>query len=148
MNPNSCDLKVTLLVKQIPSLREKKWCHKNPPTTLDDDSSSSDEDKTKHLLRQALKRQRRRSCSVSVTILNCSTSGEDSSSSSGGETIYSAQGYETAAIRDEGDSSDEEDSDESRSDTNVASSPVRRQEDDYDYGEENVYRVTNFWKGM
>ena len=63
------------------------------------------------------------------------------------ETIYSAQGYETAAIRDEADSTDE-DSDESRSDSNVASSPLRRQEDDNDYGEENVYRVINYWNEM
>jgi hypothetical protein len=116
----------------------------SPQITLDAESSSADEDEAKHLLRQALKRQRRRSCNVSVTILDCSTSGADSSSSSE-ETIYSAQGYETAAMRDEADSS-EDDSDESRSDSNVASSPLRREQDDYDYGEENVYRVINLWK--
>jgi len=110
------------------------------PNTLDAESSSGDGEEKKLL--HALKRRRRRSCNrVSITILNCSTSGEDSSSSSD-ETIYSVQGYETAAIRDETDSTD---SDESRKDSNAASSPFRREEDDH---EENVYRVISFRKEM
>ena len=87
------------------------------------------------------KRQRRRSCSVSVTILHGYSTSEESS---GGETIYSAQGYETAAVGDVFSDSDESELESGLSQRDGASSPIQ-QEDDDEYCEANVYRVIQFF---
>ena len=78
---------------------------------------------------------------MSVTILHGYSTSEESS---GGETIYSAQGYETAAVGDVFSDSDESEPESGLSQRDGASSPIQ-QDDDDEYCEANVYRVIQFF---
>jgi len=115
-----------------PNYRKRKSSGKFAISGLDDSDSSTDDEGSscsKFLNRggaEAAKRKRHRSRNISITIRYGSNATSESSSE---ETIYSAQGYETAAICD--DVSDDDSSDASTDDQ--AQNDV--------YNEENIYRV-------